>query len=86
MLLVVPIPGSCSYLAITLIHARNIDLGHELNSRRQVWVFVTAVYVDAVNSVLVGALEKLSARSLTVVISRTNMWRTENGSVPIRHH
>ncbi len=45
-----------SHFAGFLIHAGQVDLGNELDRRRRVGVMVTAMDVEAVDTILVGAL------------------------------
>ena len=45
-----------SYFATSLIDTWNVDAGHELDGGWLVWVLGTAVDIDTVDAVLVGAL------------------------------
>lgn len=52
-------------LARSLVNARQIDLGDELHGRGSIWIIVAAVNVQAVDTILVGALwEELSVKPL----------------------
>lgn len=42
--------------ARSLVNARQIDLGDELHRRRSIWIIVAAVNVQAIDTILVGAL------------------------------
>lgn len=54
----------------SLVNARQVDLGNELHSRRNIWIIVTAVNVQAVNAILMSALGEESLVDHSVLSSQ----------------
>ena len=77
-----------SYLAGPLVDAGEVDLGDELHGWRRVWVILAAMYVQAVYTVLVGALlKRISSAPFRTIGSGfcTYVRRAKDCSVPVGH-
>lgn len=54
-----------AHLAGFLVHTRQVNLGNKLNRRRDIWICIATMDVEAIDSVLVGALvSKCSAKDV----------------------
>lgn len=81
------------YFAALLINAGNIDLRHELDDRREIWVTVATMDVDTVDSVLMCTLPKPrssirreAARTVGSSFWTSYMRRAQYRTIPVRHH
>jgi hypothetical protein len=78
-------PVHSTYLAISLVYTRQIDLGGEGDLGRHVGVLRATVDLDTVDAILVDTLSFVRRR-LNLNSAYTYVWRTKNGTIPIRHH
>lgn len=74
-----------AYLAGLAVDARKIDLGHKGDIRRNIWVALSAVDLQAVDAVFVYALFHRQKNSSINARQAAYVWGAQDCPVPVRH-
>lgn len=84
------LPDIAPHLACFWIDAGQVYPRYELDGGRLIGVAVTAVDIDAVDAVLVGALRKTGSASPSVrigeLVRATHVGRSKDCAIPVGHH